>query len=87
MSQQENLWVLMHIPLTHIPPLSRGTVHEDQTDFAFLPGKLFSRIFGRRGTLDPHMALTITTRAALAFLQRHLSMARGGGAGWGLRGA
>lgn len=79
-SQQENLWDLLHIPLMHIPPLCRGTVHEDQTDFAFLSGKLFSRIFGRRGTLDPHKALAITSRAALAFLQRHLSTAQGGGA-------
>ncbi|KAF4800093.1 Platelet-activating factor acetylhydrolase 2, cytoplasmic [Turdus rufiventris] len=51
-----------------------GTVHEDQTDFAFLPGKLFSLIFGKRGTLDPHRALAITSRAALAFLQRHLDI-------------
>ncbi|NWV79308.1 PAFA2 acetylhydrolase, partial [Dasyornis broadbenti] len=51
-----------------------GTVHEDQTDFAFLPGKLFSRVFGKRGTLDPHKALAITSRAALAFLQRHLRL-------------
>lgn len=85
-SQQENLRVLLHIPLMHIPPLCRGTVHEDQTDFAFLPGKLFSLIFGRRGTLDPHKTLAITSRAALAFLQRHLSMAQPGGAGWGLGG-
>ncbi|NXY39523.1 PAFA2 acetylhydrolase, partial [Pomatorhinus ruficollis] len=51
-----------------------GTMHEDQTDFAFLPGKLFGLIFGRRGTLDPHKALAITSRAALAFLQRHLEL-------------
>ncbi|XP_041273345.1 platelet-activating factor acetylhydrolase 2, cytoplasmic isoform X2 [Onychostruthus taczanowskii] len=51
-----------------------GTVHEDQTDFAFLPGKLFSLIFGRRGTLEPHKALAITSQAALAFLQRHLEL-------------
>ncbi|XP_068028928.1 platelet-activating factor acetylhydrolase 2, cytoplasmic isoform X3 [Anomalospiza imberbis] len=51
-----------------------GTVHEDQTDFAFLPGKLFSLIFSRRGTLDPYKALAITSRAALAFLQRHLKL-------------
>uniref|UniRef100_A0A8C5UGJ0 Platelet-activating factor acetylhydrolase n=1 Tax=Malurus cyaneus samueli TaxID=2593467 RepID=A0A8C5UGJ0_9PASS len=43
-----------------------GTVHEDQTDFAFLPGKIFSRLFGVRGTLEPHKALAITSRAALA---------------------
>ncbi|KAL9824749.1 platelet-activating factor acetylhydrolase 2, cytoplasmic isoform 2-T9 [Geothlypis trichas] len=51
-----------------------GTVHEDQTDFAFLPKKLFSLIFGRRGTLEPHRALAITSRAALAFLHRHLEL-------------
>ncbi|NXM57189.1 PAFA2 acetylhydrolase, partial [Illadopsis cleaveri] len=51
-----------------------GTMHEDQTDFAFLSGKLFSLFFGRRGTLDPHKALAITSRAALAFLQRHLGL-------------
>ncbi|NXO25762.1 PAFA2 acetylhydrolase, partial [Cisticola juncidis] len=51
-----------------------GTVHEDQTDFAFLPKKLFGLIFGRRGTLDPHKALAITSQAALAFLQRHLEL-------------
>ncbi|NXG01643.1 PAFA2 acetylhydrolase, partial [Sakesphorus luctuosus] len=51
-----------------------GTVHESQTDFAFLPGKLISRIFGARGTLDPNKCLAITSRAALAFLQRHLNL-------------
>ncbi|XP_071432733.1 platelet-activating factor acetylhydrolase 2, cytoplasmic isoform X2 [Pithys albifrons albifrons] len=51
-----------------------GTVHESQTDFAFLPGKLISRIFGTRGTLDPNKGLAITSRAALAFLQRHLNL-------------
>ncbi|XP_064254634.1 platelet-activating factor acetylhydrolase 2, cytoplasmic isoform X2 [Passer domesticus] len=51
-----------------------GTVHEDQTDFAFLPGKLFSLIFGRRGTLEPRRALAISSRAALAFLHRHLKL-------------
>ncbi|XP_039589526.1 platelet-activating factor acetylhydrolase 2, cytoplasmic isoform X2 [Passer montanus] len=51
-----------------------GTVHEDQTDFAFLPGKLFSLIFGRRGTLEPRRALAISSQAALAFLHRHLKL-------------
>ncbi|XP_066191511.1 platelet-activating factor acetylhydrolase 2, cytoplasmic [Sylvia atricapilla] len=51
-----------------------GTVHEDQSDFAFLPERLFSLIFGRRGTLSPHKALAITSRAALAFLHRHLEL-------------
>ncbi|XP_063033584.1 platelet-activating factor acetylhydrolase 2, cytoplasmic isoform X3 [Melospiza melodia melodia] len=51
-----------------------GTVHEGQSDLAFLPGGLFSLIFGTRGSLDPRRALTITSRAALAFLQRHLEL-------------
>ncbi|KAM6043924.1 platelet-activating factor acetylhydrolase 2, cytoplasmic isoform 2-T3 [Theristicus caerulescens] len=51
-----------------------GSVHQSQTDFTFLTGKLISRILGMRGALDPHKALDITSRAALAFLQRHLNL-------------
>ncbi|NXG25291.1 PAFA2 acetylhydrolase, partial [Grallaria varia] len=51
-----------------------GTVHESQTDFAFLSWKLISRVFGTRGTLDPNKGLTITSQASLAFLQRHLNL-------------
>ncbi|NXK16891.1 PAFA2 acetylhydrolase, partial [Arenaria interpres] len=51
-----------------------GSVHQSQTDFTFLTGKLLSRIFSARGTLDPYKGLDITIRAALAFLQRHLNL-------------
>nr|XP_047929054.1 platelet-activating factor acetylhydrolase 2, cytoplasmic isoform X2 [Anser cygnoides] len=51
-----------------------GSVHHSQTDFAFLTGKLVKRIFSVGGTLDPHKGLDITSRAALAFLQRHLDL-------------
>ncbi|XP_055656616.1 platelet-activating factor acetylhydrolase 2, cytoplasmic isoform X2 [Falco peregrinus] len=51
-----------------------GSVHQSQTDFTFLTGKLNTRIFGARGTLDPYKGLDITSRAALAFLQRHLNL-------------
>ncbi|KAM6045492.1 LOW QUALITY PROTEIN: platelet-activating factor acetylhydrolase 2, cytoplasmic [Chlamydotis macqueenii] len=51
-----------------------GSVHLSQTDFTFLTGKLVSRIFGARGTLDPYKGLDITSQAALAFLQRHLNL-------------
>ncbi|NXG69286.1 PAFA2 acetylhydrolase, partial [Baryphthengus martii] len=51
-----------------------GSVHQSQTDFTFLTGKLMNRIFGARGTLDPYRCLDITSRAALAFLQRHLDL-------------
>ncbi|NXI72547.1 PAFA2 acetylhydrolase, partial [Anseranas semipalmata] len=51
-----------------------GSVHQSQTDFAFLSGKLAGHIFNVRGTLDPYKGLDITSRAALAFLQRHLDL-------------
>ncbi|KFW72807.1 Platelet-activating factor acetylhydrolase 2, cytoplasmic, partial [Pygoscelis adeliae] len=57
-------------------PCPRGSVHQSQTDFTFLTGKLISRIFGARGTLDPYKCLDITSWATLAFLQRHLGTAR-----------
>uniref|UniRef100_A0A8B9Z8Z2 1-alkyl-2-acetylglycerophosphocholine esterase n=1 Tax=Buteo japonicus TaxID=224669 RepID=A0A8B9Z8Z2_9AVES len=51
-----------------------GSVHQSQTDFTFLTGKLINRFLGLRGTLDPYKGLDITSRAALAFLQRHLNL-------------
>lgn len=51
-----------------------GSVHQSQTDFAFLTGKLINRVFNARGTLDPSKCLDITSQAALAFLQRHLGV-------------
>ncbi|NXG55337.1 PAFA2 acetylhydrolase, partial [Hemiprocne comata] len=51
-----------------------GSVHHSQTDFTFLTGKLIRRVFRARGTLDPYKGLDITSRAALAFLQRHLHL-------------
>ncbi|NXR13613.1 PAFA2 acetylhydrolase, partial [Semnornis frantzii] len=51
-----------------------GSVHQSHTDLTFLTGRLISRIFGVRGTLDPYKCLDITSRAALAFLQRHLNL-------------
>ncbi|NXP76673.1 PAFA2 acetylhydrolase, partial [Ramphastos sulfuratus] len=51
-----------------------GSVHQSHTDLTFLTGRLLSHIFGVRGTLDPYKCLDITSRAALAFLQRHLNL-------------
>ncbi|XP_069731245.1 platelet-activating factor acetylhydrolase 2, cytoplasmic [Phaenicophaeus curvirostris] len=51
-----------------------GSVHQSQTDFTFLNGKLVGRVLGARGTIDPHKGLDITSQAALAFLQRHLNL-------------
>ncbi|XP_041096423.1 platelet-activating factor acetylhydrolase 2, cytoplasmic-like isoform X2 [Polyodon spathula] len=51
-----------------------GTVHKNHTDFAFLTGALLSRFIETRGRLEAEKALEITTRAALAFLHRHLDL-------------
>ncbi|NXX48262.1 PAFA2 acetylhydrolase, partial [Tricholaema leucomelas] len=51
-----------------------GSVHQSHTDLTFLTGRLISHIFSARGTLDPYKCLDITSRAALAFLQRHLNL-------------
>ncbi|KAI6073330.1 Platelet-activating factor acetylhydrolase 2, cytoplasmic [Aix galericulata] len=51
-----------------------GSMHHSQTDFAFVTGKLARRIYSMEGTLDPHKGLDIISRAALAFLQRHLDL-------------
>ncbi|NWU92014.1 PAFA2 acetylhydrolase, partial [Upupa epops] len=53
-----------------------GSVHQSHTDLTFLAWKL-NRIFSTRGTLDPYKGLDIISRAALAFLQRHLNLEEG----------
>ncbi|NXC38068.1 PAFA2 acetylhydrolase, partial [Penelope pileata] len=51
-----------------------GSVHQSQTDFPFLTGKLINCVLRARGTLDPYKCMDITSRGALAFLQRHLDV-------------
>ncbi|XP_075460091.1 platelet-activating factor acetylhydrolase 2, cytoplasmic [Ascaphus truei] len=52
-----------------------GTVHQSQTDIAFLTGPLVNRILGPRGSMDPSHCLEVTVRSALTFLQQHLDLA------------
>ncbi|XP_059837817.1 platelet-activating factor acetylhydrolase isoform X1 [Hypanus sabinus] len=51
-----------------------GTVHQSFPDFTFLTGHFLGKIFGLKGTIDPHIAIDISNKAALAFMQRHLSL-------------
>ncbi|RXM95017.1 Platelet-activating factor acetylhydrolase 2, cytoplasmic [Acipenser ruthenus] len=55
-------------------PFTSGTVHKSHTDFSFLTGALLSRFVETRGRLEAEKVLEITTRAALAFLHRHLDL-------------
>ncbi|XP_078397693.1 platelet-activating factor acetylhydrolase isoform X3 [Cetorhinus maximus] len=52
----------------------RGTVHQSFPDFTFLTGTFFGRIFQLKGTIDPHIAIDISNKASLAFMQRHLGL-------------
>ncbi|XP_069742485.1 platelet-activating factor acetylhydrolase isoform X2 [Narcine bancroftii] len=51
-----------------------GTVHQSFPDFTFLTGHFFGKLFGLKGTIDPHIAIDISNKAALAFMQRHLGL-------------
>lgn len=51
----------------------RGTVHQSFPDFTFLTGNWIGRLMKLKGDIDPHIALDLSNKATLAFLQRHLS--------------
>uniref|UniRef100_UPI00398E9A53 platelet-activating factor acetylhydrolase n=1 Tax=Pristiophorus japonicus TaxID=55135 RepID=UPI00398E9A53 len=51
-----------------------GTVHQSFPDFTFLTGSFLGKIFRLKGTIDPHIAIDISNKASLAFIQRHLGL-------------
>ncbi|XP_073688806.1 platelet-activating factor acetylhydrolase-like [Garra rufa] len=54
----------------------KGTVHQSFPDFTFLTGNWLGRLMKLKGEIDPHIALDLSNKATLAFLQRHLNMDR-----------
>ncbi|KAL4661069.1 platelet-activating factor acetylhydrolase-like isoform X1 [Arapaima gigas] len=52
----------------------RGTVHQSFPDFTFLTSNWIGKILKLKGDIDPHIALDLSNKASLAFLQRHLSL-------------
>ncbi|XP_048858244.1 platelet-activating factor acetylhydrolase isoform X2 [Brienomyrus brachyistius] len=52
----------------------RGSVHQSFPDFTFLTGNWIGKMAHLKGEIDPHIALDLSNRASLAFLQRHLSL-------------
>ncbi|GCC28186.1 hypothetical protein chiPu_0006614 [Chiloscyllium punctatum] len=51
-----------------------GTVHQSFPDFTFLTGTFLGKIFQLKGTIDPLIAIDISNKASLAFMQRHLGL-------------
>ncbi|XP_067401022.1 platelet-activating factor acetylhydrolase isoform X3 [Emydura macquarii macquarii] len=64
---------------TAIETLSRetrfkGSVHQSFPDFTFLIGSVVGKIFKLKGEIDPNIAIDISNKASLAFLQKHLGL-------------
>ncbi|XP_074540677.1 platelet-activating factor acetylhydrolase [Halichoeres trimaculatus] len=50
----------------------RGTVHQSFPDFTFLTGNWIGKLMKLKGEIDPELAMDLSNKASLAFLQRHL---------------
>lgn len=52
----------------------RGSVHQNFADFTFATSKITAYIFSLKGHIDSNVAIDLTNKASLAFLQRHLGL-------------
>ncbi|XP_050806847.1 platelet-activating factor acetylhydrolase isoform X2 [Gopherus flavomarginatus] len=52
----------------------KGSVHQSFPDFTFLSGNFVGKIFRLKGEIDPNIAIDISNKASLAFLQKHLGL-------------
>lgn len=52
----------------------RGTVHQSFPDFTFLTGNWIGKLMKLKGEIDPEIAIDLSNKATLAFLQRHLGL-------------
>ncbi|KAF3702603.1 Platelet-activating factor acetylhydrolase [Channa argus] len=52
----------------------RGTVHQSFPDFTFLTGNWIGKMMKLKGEIDPEIAIDLSNKATLAFLQRHLGL-------------
>nr|XP_056712803.1 platelet-activating factor acetylhydrolase [Euleptes europaea] len=55
----------------------KGTVHQSFPDFTFLAGSIVGKIFRLKGEIDPNVAIDVSNKASLAFLQKHLGLKKG----------
>lgn len=59
-----------------LPSFTRGTVHQSFPDFTFLTGNWIGKLMKLKGEIDPEVAINLSNKATLAFLQRHLGKSR-----------
>ncbi|XP_066561619.1 platelet-activating factor acetylhydrolase isoform X2 [Amia ocellicauda] len=52
----------------------RGSVHQSFPDFTFLTGPWIGKILKLKGEINPQIALDLSNKATLAFLQKHLKL-------------
>ncbi|XP_028996126.1 platelet-activating factor acetylhydrolase [Betta splendens] len=52
----------------------RGTVHQSFPDFTFLTGNWIGKLMKLKGEINPELAIDLSNKATLAFLQRHLGL-------------
>ncbi|XP_037541182.1 platelet-activating factor acetylhydrolase [Nematolebias whitei] len=52
----------------------RGTVHQSFPDFTFLTSNWIGKMMKLKGEIDPELAIDLSNKATLAFLQRHLGL-------------
>ncbi|KAM3861235.1 platelet-activating factor acetylhydrolase [Diretmus argenteus] len=55
----------------------RGTVHQSFPDFTFLTGNWIGKLMKLKGEIDPQLAMDLSNKATLAYLQRHLHLEKG----------
>ncbi|XP_014638130.1 PREDICTED: platelet-activating factor acetylhydrolase isoform X1 [Ceratotherium simum simum] len=52
----------------------RGSVHQNFADFTFVTGKIVGYLFTLKGDIDSNVAIDLSNKASLAFLQKHLGL-------------
>ncbi|KAG8511986.1 Platelet-activating factor acetylhydrolase, partial [Galemys pyrenaicus] len=50
----------------------KGSVHQNFADFTFATGKIIGYMFTLKGEIDSYVAMNLSNKASLAFLQKHL---------------
>ncbi|XP_021073828.1 platelet-activating factor acetylhydrolase [Mus pahari] len=55
----------------------KGSVHQNFDDFTFITGKIIGNKLTLKGEIDSRVAIDLTNKASMAFLQKHLGLHKG----------